>query len=114
MIIEELIGRGFFVVATTHHKKLASMLASNRDVELAAAIYDEEKSLRYEFLFGIIGKSYAFETALKYGIPKSMIERAKSAYGEDKEKLSDLIGKGYLLQDRLNLELALLMSKKRN
>lgn len=34
-----------------------------------------------------------------------MIERAKAAYGEDKEKLTDLIEKGYLLQDRLNLEL---------
>ena len=113
VIIEELIGRGFFVVATTHHKKLASMLASNKDVELAAAIYDEEKeSPKYEFLFGIIGKSYAFETALKYGIPKNMIEKAKTAYGEDKEKLSDLIEKGYLLQDRLNLELKALDEQK--
>lgn len=30
VMIEELISRGFYVVATTHHKKLASMLASNK------------------------------------------------------------------------------------
>jgi len=106
IVIEELIGRGFFVIVTTHHKKLASMLASNDNVELAAALYDEEKELpRYEFLQGIIGKSYAFETAVKYGIPRHIVEKAKKIYGEDKERLSELIDKGYLLQDRLNLEL---------
>lgn len=105
-VIEELIGRGFYIAVTTHHKKLASMLASNDNVELAAALYDEEKELpKYEFLQGIIGKSYAFETALKYGIPRYLVDRAKKLYGEDKERLSELIDKGYLLQDRLNLEL---------
>lgn len=113
IVIEELIGRGFFVVVTTHHKKLASMLASNDNVELMAALYDEERELpRYEFLQGIIGKSYAFETAVKYGIPKHLVEKAKVAYGEDKERLSELIDKGYLLQDRLNLELRDIESQK--
>lgn len=106
VVIEELIARGFYIVVTTHHKKLASMLASNDNVELAAALYDEEKELpKYEFLQGIIGKSYAFETAVKYGIPRHMVEKAKKVYGDDKERLSGLIDKGYLLQERLNLEL---------
>ncbi|HOI82908.1 MAG TPA: Smr/MutS family protein, partial [Campylobacterales bacterium] len=106
VVIEELIARGFYIVVTTHHKKLASMLASNDNVELAAALYDEEKELpKYEFLQGIIGKSYAFETAVKYGIPRHMVEKAKKVYGDDKERLSELIDKGYLLQERLNLEL---------
>jgi DNA mismatch repair protein MutS2 len=113
IVIEELIGRGFFVVVTTHHKKLASMLASNANVELAAALYDEEKELpRYEFLQGIIGKSYAFETAVKYGIPKYLVDKARVVYGEDKERLSELIDKGYLLQDRLTLELKELDKEK--
>jgi DNA mismatch repair protein MutS2 len=106
VVIEELIARGFYIVVTTHHKKLASILASNDNVELAAALYDEKKELpKYEFLQGIIGKSYAFETAVKYGIPRHMVEKAKKVYGEDKERLSELIDKGYLLQERLNLEL---------
>lgn len=106
VVIEDMIARGFSVVVTTHHKKLASMLASNDDVELAAALYDEvNERPKYEFLQGIIGKSYAFETALKYGIPKYLINKAKEAYGEDKERLSELIEKGYTLQDRLGSEL---------
>lgn len=113
IVIEELISRGFFVIVTTHHKKLASMLASNSNVELAAALYDEEKELpRYEFLQGIIGKSYALETAVKYGIPRHMVEKARKVYGEDKERLSELIDKGYLLQDRLNLELREIEAQK--
>lgn len=69
VMIEKLIDKEMKIVITTHHKRLASLLATHPEVELLAAIYDE-KSERptYGFLKGTIGKSYAFETALRYGI----------------------------------------------
>lgn len=75
------------------------MLATHPQVELLAAIYDE-KSERptYGFLKGTIGKSYAFETALRYGIPQGVIAEARTLYGEDKEKLNDLIQKNIDLE----------------
>lgn len=92
VLLEELIHKGSKVVITTHHKRLAAMMAGNEQVHLIAAMYDEkmQKPL-YSFLDGSIGKSYAFETALRYGVPDFLVKKAKVVYGEDKEKLNDLI-----------------------
>lgn len=71
---------------------MAALLASNDKVELVAALYDEKNQRpTYEFLQGTIGKSYAFETASRYGIPHNIIKLAKKVYGEDKDKLNELI-----------------------
>ncbi len=99
VMIEKLIDKEMKVVITTHHKRLASLLATHPEVELLAAIYDE-KSERptYGFLKGTIGKSYAFETALRYGIPATLVAEARVLYGEDKEKLNELIQKNIDLE----------------
>lgn len=102
VIIKQLITQGIKIIITTHHKRLASLLATTEGVELKAALYNEKlQRPTFEFLKGTIGKSYAFETALRYGIPASIIERAKKVYGEDKEKLNELI------QKNIDLELAM-------
>ncbi len=99
VILDELIRRGQKIVVTTHHKRLASLMADREDVELMAAVYDEERRVpTYEFLQGIIGKSYAFETALRYGIAPGIVARAKELYGEQHEKLNLLIERGSQLE----------------
>lgn len=95
VVLDELIKRGQKIIVTTHHKRLAALMADRDDVELLAAIYDEERRLpTYEFLSGTIGKSYAFETASRYGINASIITKAKEVYGENHEKLNILIERG--------------------
>jgi DNA mismatch repair protein MutS2 len=102
VLIEKLIERNDKIVITTHHKRLASLLGSNENVELVAAIYDEEKrEPTYRFLQGIVGKSYAFETAERYGIPKNFVSQARIVYGEDSEKLNELIEKSTNLEQDL-------------
>jgi DNA mismatch repair protein MutS2 len=92
VIIEELIDKNMKIIVTTHHKRLAALLAANEKVDLIAAIYDEKLRLpTYEFLQGTIGKSYAFETAQRYHIPLRVVNKAKEVYGDDKDKLNDLI-----------------------
>ncbi len=106
VILESLLHKDIKIVITTHHKRLASMMATNDEVELMAALYDEvNRRPTYEFLKGTIGKSYAFETALRYGIPQNIVAKAKEVYGEDKEKLNELIEK--------NIELELSMKKQK-
>ncbi len=112
VILDDLISRGQKIVVTTHHKRLASLMADRDDVELMAAVYDEEHRLpTYEFLQGIIGKSYAFETALRYGISQGIVDRAVSVYGTQHEKLNLLIERGSQLERDLKRKNALLDDK---
>ena len=102
VILDDLIKRRQKVVVTTHHKRLAALMADRDDVELMAAIYDEEhRKPTYEFMHGIIGKSYAFETAARYGINAVLVQEAKKVYGDNSEKLSLLIERGSQLEREL-------------
>ncbi len=106
VLLKKLISQGLKIIITTHHKRLASLLATSDGVELKAALYDEKfQKPTFEFLKGTIGKSYAFETALRYGIPASIVGEAKKVYGEDKEKLNDLIQKNIDLELELKAKL---------
>ncbi len=109
VIIEELIKKDIKIIITTHHKRLAALLAANENVQLIAALYDEENQRpTYEFLHGTIGKSYAFETASRYGIPHNIIKYAKQVYGEDKDKLNELIERSSSLEREYQQKLTLL------
>ncbi len=102
VILDQLINKKQKIVVTTHHKRLASLMADNDKVELIAAMYDEENRVpTYEFLQGTIGRSYAFETALRYGIPPHIIKESKSLYSEQLEQLNLLIERSSQLQREL-------------
>ena len=102
VILDELILKHQKIVVTTHHKRLASLMADRDDVELMAAIYDEEnRRPTYEFMQGIIGKSYAFETASRYGIANKIVDAAKQVYGDNSERLNLLIERGSQLEREL-------------
>ncbi len=106
-MLDELVRRDQKIIITTHHKRLASLMADRDDVELLAAIYDEEnRRPTYEFLSGIIGKSYAFETASRYGIPSGIVNEARKIYGEQSERLNALIERGSSLERELRQKIA--------
>lgn len=109
VIIEKLMQKDMKIIITTHHKRLASLMASYEDVELIAALYDEQnRKPTYEFIQGTIGQSFAFETALRYGIPIDVINEAKTVYGDDKDKLNDLIARSSTLELEYRRKLELL------
>ena len=112
VIIEELIEKNIKIIITTHHKRLAALLAANEKVDLIAALYDEvNRKPTYEFLQGTIGKSYAFETAQRYHIPLRVVKKAKEVYGEDKDKLNELIERSSDLEREYKQKIALLDKK---
>ena len=107
VMLDKLRNRGITFIVTTHHKRLASLMSSDDDVELIAALYDEaQQRPTYTFLQGSIGKSYAFETAKRYGVPEDIITEAKKLYGEDKENLNELIEKSTTLEREMRLKIA--------
>ncbi len=106
VLLEELSNKGLYFIVTTHHKKLASLMASNRDVELIAALFNEElQKPTYRYLSGTIGNSYAFETAYRYGVNKEIIDKAKEALGDDKERISSLIERSTMLEIEMQKKL---------
>ncbi|CAD7288545.1 endonuclease MutS2 [Campylobacter suis] len=106
VIIERLIAQDIKLIITTHHKRLAMLLSKNDEVELVAALYDEmAQRPKFEFLKGTIGKSYAFETAQRYGIPVNLVSDAKQIYGLEKENLNEIITKTLNLESKLKDEL---------
>jgi len=106
VMLDELKSRNITFIVTTHHKRLASLMSGDDDVELIAALYDEAKrEPTYTFLQGSIGKSYAFETAQRYGIPNYIVQKAKEIYGEDKENLNELIEKSTTLEREMRLKI---------
>jgi len=112
VILDNLIKKHQKIVITTHHKRLASLMADRDDVELMAAIYDEKTRVpTYEFMQGIIGKSYAFETALRYGIGVDVVNEARKVYGDNSEKLNLLIERGSELERELKKKHKLLDEK---
>ena len=107
VMLDELRKKGITFIVTTHHKRLASLMAADDSVELIAALYDEERRLpTYTFLQGSIGKSYAFETAQRYGIPVAIVNKAKKVYGEDKGNLNELIEKSTSLEREMRMKIA--------
>lgn len=107
VMLDELRKKGITFIVTTHHKRLASLMASDDEVELIAALYDEERRMpTYTFLQGSIGKSYAFETAQRYGVPVSIVNKAKIVYGEDKDNLNELIEKSTSLEREMRMKIA--------
>ncbi len=113
VMLEELRKRNITFVVTTHHKRLASLMGADDDVSLIAALYDESKRLpTYTFLQGSIGKSYAFETAERYGIPSNLISKSKILYGEERENLNELIEKSTTLEREMRQKIALIDLEK--
>ena len=107
VMLDELSKKGIHFIVTTHHKRLASLMATDDEVELIAALYDEERRLpTYTFLQGSIGKSYAFETAQRYGVPLAIVKKAKQVYGEDKDNLNELIEKSTTLEREMRMKIA--------
>ena len=115
VMLEELRKRNITFVVTTHHKRLASLMGADNDVTLIAALYDEERRVpTYTFLQGSIGKSYAFETAQRYGVPAKIIDDAKVIYGEDKENLNELIERSTSLEREMRSKIAKLDDEMKN
>lgn len=102
VLLEHLLAHKAKILLTTHHKHLAALMANNPQVQLCAAMYDiNTQRPLFEFLDGSIGKSYAFETAQRYHIPSTLIQKAKDVYGRDRQRLNELIERSSALEIEL-------------
>ncbi|MGM0460380.1 MAG: endonuclease MutS2, partial [Bacteroidota bacterium] len=90
--IEELLGVGARVIATTHHGSLKVFAHEHPKIVNGAMEFNQETlSPTYRFRKGIPGSSYAFEIAERMNLHAQVMNRAKELLGKQRNNLGDLL-----------------------
>lgn len=91
-ILSFLKNMGTRTMATTHYSELKLFALSTEGVQNASCEFDVETlKPTYRLLIGIPGKSNAFAISEKLGLPKYIIEDAKSHIDAEDEQFEDVL-----------------------
>ncbi|WP_332649797.1 endonuclease MutS2 [Lysinibacillus sp. 54212] len=102
-ILDEVVGRGARVMATTHYPELKAYGYNRPSVVNASVEFDVETlSPTYRLLIGVPGRSNAFEISKRLGLSSSIIDQAKSFTGTDRHEVESMIAS--LEESRLRSE----------
>ncbi len=99
-LLNELVSRRVYTIATTHYSELKHFAYATERVENASVEFDPE-SLRptYRLTIGLPGRSNALAIAQRLGMPESILADARSLTAPDERRADDLLGE---IQDALN------------
>lgn len=109
-ILSQLGKSGCYGVVTTHYQNLKTFADSEPGFVNGAMLYDRAHlAPTFQLSIGNAGSSFAIDIAHKMGIPKSVIDEAKTIVGEDyinlDKYLSDISrDKKYWANKRLNIK----------
>lgn len=91
-ILDEVVGYGARVMATTHYPELKAYGYNRPSVVNASVEFDVETlSPTYRLLIGVPGRSNAFEISKRLGLNNGVIDRAKSFTGTDRHEVESMI-----------------------
>lgn len=114
-VLSELTENGILTIATTHHGELKAFAHDNEQVENSSMEFDLKTLLpTYNLRVGVPGSSYAFEISRRYGLPDSLIDKARERVGQERNRLEDLIlnlEEKLQIQDKERRELSIKLSK---
>lgn len=93
-IVEALVDRGAAVAVTTHYEALKALAAERPDMRNAAVGFDfEQMAPTFHLTMGVPGGSNALEVALRYGISKEVVERARRLLPAHSRSFEALVAK---------------------
>lgn len=91
-ILKFMSESGAHTIATTHHNSIKVFAHSTRGVKNASVQFDAVSlSPTYRLVIGLPGSSNAFEIAERLGLPKALIERARSSMSVESRRVSELL-----------------------
>jgi DNA mismatch repair protein MutS2 len=77
-LLERFHQSGAMTLATTHHSTIKTYAVATAQVACAAVDFDlETLAPRYRLVYGLPGRSQAFDIAERLGVPHDIIERAR-------------------------------------
>jgi len=93
-IIEDIMSSGAKLMVTTHYQELKIFAVDHPNVENASCEFDIE-TLRptYRLIAGSPGKSNAFAISESLGMPKHVIEKAKSLLSTENSRFEEVVEK---------------------
>ncbi|MGB9771405.1 MAG: endonuclease MutS2 [Candidatus Kapaibacteriota bacterium] len=108
-IIDSFINMNLLFAVTTHQSYLKVFSLTRDEVENDSLEFDEiNLKPTYKFLQGVPGNSYAFELASILGLPKHIIERARSYLSKTENEIEEQLKIVYQLKiqaEKLKAEL---------
>lgn len=94
VIMEELAHKHSFGIVTTHYLNLKVMANKVPGIINGAMAFDEQNLLPlYKLIIGKPGSSYTFSIAERIGLPKQLINKARSLVDEDHFSLDKLLNR---------------------
>lgn len=91
-ILEYLLARRAFILATTHHSYL-KIFAYDTDAVVNAGMEFDTRTITptYRLIVGIPGNSYAFELLERFGFQSTILEGARGKLGEERNNMTEII-----------------------
>lgn len=91
-ILEFLLQRRTFILATTHHSYLKVFAYETEGVVNAGMEFDTRTiTPTYRCVIGMPGNSYAFELLERLGLNQKVLQNARSKMGEDRNRMTEII-----------------------
>lgn len=89
---EAVLERGGHLLLSTHHGALKQFGHQHPGLVNCAMEFDQSTlAPTYRFRKGVPGSSFAFHIARRMELPDSIVERARTLLGDQKDRLSDLL-----------------------
>jgi DNA mismatch repair protein MutS2 len=105
-LIDTLLQRKSMVVATTHYSEVKAYAYATRGVENASVEFDVETlAPTYRLTIGIPGRSNALAIATRLGMPRDVVEKARSLLEPGDERAESLIDDLRTRRDEITVQL---------